>query len=109
MSVLSALFGRGAVNVAGARGLLDEGAVLVDVRSAREFRGGHAPSARNIPLDQLDRRAATLPAGAPVVVICHSGVRSAQGASILKRHGFDARSVRGGMIAWERAGQRVAR
>lgn len=102
-----AWFRRTSVKPAQARALLDAGAVLVDVRSAQEWRGEHAPAARHIPLDQLERRAGDLPAGAPVVVMCHSGVRSARGASMLRAKGVDAHSLRGGIMAWKRAGERV--
>ncbi|MBN9139954.1 MAG: rhodanese-like domain-containing protein [Micrococcales bacterium] len=102
-----AWFRRTSVSVAQARALLDDGAVLVDVRSPQEWRSEHAPAARHIPLDQLERRAGDLPAGTPVVVMCHSGVRSAQGAAVLRRKGVDAHSLRGGIVAWRRAGERV--
>jgi rhodanese-related sulfurtransferase len=107
MSFLSKLFGSRSVDVAGANRMLADGAILVDVRSAREFTGGHAPVARSLPLDSLDRRTDTLSVGTPIVTICHTGVRSAQAARLLARKGFQVSSVRGGMIAWKRAGGRV--
>lgn len=102
-----AWFRRSSVSARTARELLDDGAVLVDVRSADEWRTGHAPSARHIPLDQLARRTSTLPSSGTVVVMCHSGMRSAQAATMLRRAGIDARSLRGGIVAWRRAGERV--
>lgn len=102
-----AWFRRTSVGVAQARTLLDGGALLVDVRSPQEWRSEHAPAARHIPLDQLERRAGDLPAGTPIVVMCHTGVRSAQGAARLRARGLDAHSLRGGIIAWKRAGERV--
>ena len=107
MSFLSKLFGSRSVDVAGATRLLADGAILVDVRSPREFTDGHAPAARNLPLDSLDRRTGTLSTGTPIVAICHTGVRSAQAARLLSAKGFQVSSVRGGMIAWKRAGERV--
>lgn len=107
MSFLSKIFGSRSVDVAGANRMLADGAILVDVRSAREFKDGHAPVARNIPLDSLDRRTGTLSAQTPIVTICHSGVRSAQAARLLSGKGFQVSSLRGGMIAWKRAGGRV--
>ncbi|PZQ88188.1 MAG: sulfurtransferase [Leifsonia xyli] len=102
-----AWFRRTSVGTTQARALLDAGAVLVDVRSPQEWKAEHAPAARHIPLDQLDRRAGSLPADTPIVVMCHSGVRSARGAAILRAQGVDAHSLRGGIIAWKRAGERV--
>jgi len=40
-------------------------------------------------------------------VMCHTGVRSARAAAMLREAGIDARSLRGGIIAWRRAGERV--
>lgn len=39
-------------------------------------------------------------AGTPVVVVCKSGVRSARAVRVLREHGVDARSLRGGILAW---------
>ena len=58
MGLLGRLFGSTyeTVDVARARELLDGGAVLVDVRTAQEYRAGHAPAARHIPLDAIGTR-----------------------------------------------------
>lgn len=53
-----------------------DGALLVDVRSAREFASGNAPGTVNIPLTELSRRLSEIPASAPVVLCCASGTRS---------------------------------
>ena len=52
------------------------GAVLLDVRTPEEYRDGHLPGAKNLPLDRLDTIAE--PAGSPLFVYCRSGARSAQ-------------------------------
>lgn len=47
------------------------GAVVVDVRGAAEYEGGHVPGARSIPLDQVDKRVAELKAlNKPIVLYC---------------------------------------
>ncbi len=102
-------FRRRSVTPEQARAMLDDGAQLIDVRTASEWRSEHAPVARHIPLDQLEKRAGSLSPGSPVVVMCQSGVRSAQAASLLRGRGFDALSLRGGIVAWRRAGERVTR
>jgi rhodanese-related sulfurtransferase len=84
--------------------LLDRGAVLVDVREPHEWRAGHAPKARHIPLSQLGDRAHELPAGRAVVTVCRSGMRSARAAALLAGTGREAHNVSGGMHAWARAG-----
>ena len=91
------------VNVAQARDLMAQGHTLVDVRSDKEWASGHAEGALHIPLGDLDDRMAELPEQTPVVTICHSGVRSALAARRLAKHGYAVASVRGGMIAWDRA------
>lgn len=88
------------VNVKAAKALIADGATLVDVRSEREWRRGHANGAVHIPLDQLESRMVDLPIGTPILTICHSGVRSGIAACRLATHGHQVSSVRGGMIAW---------
>jgi rhodanese-related sulfurtransferase len=44
--------------------------VLVDVRPAEEFAAGHIEGARSIPLDELERRLAELPAEREIVAYC---------------------------------------
>jgi len=83
--------------------LVEAGAVLLDVREPHEWRAGHAPRARHIPLGDLDRRAVELPAGRRIVTVCRSGARSARAAAILARHGHQVSNLGGGMHAWARA------
>lgn len=94
------------VSVSQARQLLEQGHVLLDVRSDKEWAAGHAAGAIHIPVGALESRVNELPDGVPVVTICHSGVRSAMAASTLAKHGVSVASIRGGMIAWNRARQR---
>ncbi|MFT5050312.1 MAG: hypothetical protein ACI8QZ_001713 [Chlamydiales bacterium] len=47
---------------------LDEGAFLLDVRSAREYAAGHLEGALNIPVGDLAQRLEEVPRGRPVVV-----------------------------------------
>lgn len=65
-------------------------AVVLDVRSAEEYRTGALPGARNIPHDQLaGRAAAELPdRNAPVALYCRSGRRSAFAAETLRKLGY---------------------
>ncbi|MGW1616492.1 rhodanese-like domain-containing protein [Streptomyces sp. NPDC002285] len=81
-------------------------AILLDVREASEWAGGHAPGAVHAPLSRLVVGGA-LPAeaaGRPLVVICRSGHRSQQAARLLIQRGEQAVDVRGGMNAWAAAG-----
>jgi len=68
--------------------LMQEGAQLVDVRTAAEFAGGHVPGSVNIPLDEIGPRATELDPQQWVVVFCASGTRSALARRKLKGLGF---------------------
>lgn len=84
---------------------------LVDVREPAEFDGelGHIEGAELVPLSSLRGALTPWPREAPVVVICRSGGRSAQGALILEGAGFTrVANLTGGMIAWRGAGLPVA-
>lgn len=109
MGFFSKLFSKTFENVSAARAreMLDDGAVLVDVRTSSEWNAGHAPVARHVPLDTLDRRASSLNRETPIVTICKSGMRSAQAARMLAAQGHTVASVRGGMFAWQRSGEKV--
>ena len=85
-------------------------AAVVDVREPGEFKGGHIPNARNIPLGQLAERARDLDKlkGKPVVLACASGNRSMTAAGTLRKAGFEqVVSLSGGMAAWQQAGMPV--
>ena len=66
---------------------LGAGAAIVDVRSPAEFAGGHVRGAVNIPVGELGARLAEVPVDRLVVVYCASGIRSAQGARVLRLAG----------------------
>jgi rhodanese-related sulfurtransferase len=87
-----------------ARQLLDGGAILLDVREDTEWRAGHAPAARHIPLSRLPARSRHLAPRRTVITVCRSGHRSAAAAMILARQGRDVINLSGGMRAWARAG-----
>jgi rhodanese-related sulfurtransferase len=87
--------------------LLQGGAVLVDVREVAEWRSGHAPQARHIPLARLTSEAGRLRKDVPVVVMCASGARSRSGAAQLRSMGYQATSLAGGIAAWRSAGGAV--
>ncbi len=106
MGFLSRLTGSGSLTpAAAAAGAADSSLVLVDVRETGEFTAGHAPDARHIALGQLSTALDTLRGeGRPIAFICRSGARSARATRQARAAGIDARNVRGGMIAWDRAG-----
>ena len=83
--------------------LMNQGALLVDVRSKAEFDGGHIIDARNVPHDAMAESAETLKRFKDKVVItcCESGMRSGAAARALKAQGFSkVVNLRGGLQAW---------
>ncbi len=80
------------------------GTVLLDVREQDEWDAGHAPQAVHIPLGDLPNRVGELDPDARVLVVCHSGARSARATAWLNQGGYDAANVDGGMVDWARAG-----
>jgi rhodanese-related sulfurtransferase len=69
--------------------LLQEGAIILDVRSKGEFEGGHIKGALNIPLDQLRNNFSKLKdKNKPIITCCASGMRSASAKSILISGGY---------------------
>ena len=71
--------------------LVRQGAIVVDVRSAAEFAGGHVTGARNISLDQVTNRLKELQKlNKPIIACCQSGARSAMAARIMKSAGITA-------------------
>jgi rhodanese-related sulfurtransferase len=88
----------------------EAGAVLIDVREPDEWRAGHARGARHIPLAQLPASLDDLPREAPVYLICATGNRSRNAAAFLRKNGFSRPvNVRGGTVAWQRAGLPIDR
>lgn len=68
---------------------IDEGAILVDVRSPSEFASGHLPGARNAPVSSIGAIIPELQkAGKPVVVYCASGTRAGLALKALKAAGI---------------------
>jgi rhodanese-related sulfurtransferase len=88
----------------GARGLIAEGASLIDVRNADEHEAGHIDGDQPIPFDRLKAEAGSIPQGAPVVLYCRSGDRSAAAVQALRASGYDAYSIEGGILAWQEQG-----
>jgi rhodanese-related sulfurtransferase len=92
---------RNSVSVTEAAAAVDNGAHLIDVRTAAEWKQGRAVGATHVPPDRLERQLKQL-TGRQVLVICRSGNRSGRTAGALRRAGIDAKNVRGGMISWQR-------
>ncbi len=78
------------------------GATLVDVRTPREYVGGHLSGALSLPLDELAAKASkVLPDKEKAVVLyCLSGARSGSAARLLAQMGYQNVRNLGAMFKW---------
>jgi rhodanese-related sulfurtransferase len=98
---------RGGLTPNGAVQLINrEKAVVIDVCETEEFAAGHIAGARNIPLNQLDKRLPEVVKNKtlPVVLVCQTGGRAKRALGIAKGLGYDRAEVLGGGLgAWKEA------
>lgn len=80
--------------------------VVIDVRPGSEYREGHLPYARSIPLAELELRIAELPADKEVVAYCRGPfcVMSDEAVKLLSAHGLKVRKISDGVNEWQSAG-----
>ncbi|MDR3666679.1 MAG: rhodanese-like domain-containing protein [Ignavibacteriaceae bacterium] len=78
--------------------------VILDVRTDEELVGplGKIDNVVHIPIDELEKRIHELDQYRKndIAVICKTGVRSDRGAKILRKYGFKAKNISGGMVAY---------
>jgi rhodanese-related sulfurtransferase len=80
-------------------------AQVVDVRAAEEFAAGSVPSARNIPLADVVKRAGELRKDRPVLLVCNQGRTAVRAAQQLRAGGIgEVYVLAGGVAAWRDAG-----
>ena len=78
-----------------------DGAVLLDVRTPQEYREGHIPGSKNLPLQTIDKVDSIVENKDTVLyVYCHSGARSRQAASLLQYMGYSNVTNIGGIAAY---------
>ena len=76
--------------------------LVIDIRSPREWGGGHLKDSVNLPLAHLKERIAEIPRDRRIAVHCAGGYRSSIAAGILSQHGFtNLIELAGGIAAWE--------
>ena len=69
--------------------LIANGAILIDVRTPREFADGNVKGSKNIPLDTISEKIKEIEElKRPIVLCCRSGVRSGKATVILKKNGI---------------------
>ena len=89
-----------------------DGHELLDVRTAPEYASAHVPSAKLMPLHELNVHEvlAWHKPGEPIYVLCQAGARAAKAIEQFERAGcYDCVLVEGGTQAWIDAGLPVNR
>ncbi|MCY0536256.1 rhodanese-like domain-containing protein, partial [Klebsiella pneumoniae] len=76
-------------------------AILIDLRSADQFKAGAIAQSRNIPAADLDAKASTLPKDKPVILVCDTGRSAPRSVAVLRKHGItEAYTLQGGIQGW---------
>ena len=79
-----------------------ENAVLLDVRTPREYREGHIPGSKNVPLQTIDKvTSVTENKDTALYVYCYSGARSRQATAMLQHMGYTKVQNIGGIAAYQ--------
>ncbi len=88
MGFFSNLFGGG--NKVDIKSIIENGAVVIDVRSSGEFANGHVKGSVNIPLDKIQGNINKIKGyKKPIVVCCASGMRSSNAKNLLIKNGLE--------------------
>lgn len=82
-------------------------AVFLDVRPHEQFKGGTIAQARNVPVADIDAKMSSLSKDKPVIVFCEHGRQSQAVTSKLRKAGYEAVNLEGGLTKWIDAGMPV--
>lgn len=75
---------------------------FIDVRKPEEFAAGHIDGARNIPVDDLDKKLDDLDRNKMTILYCKAGKRCLRAAEILSKEKFeDVLVLQGGYDAFK--------
>lgn len=80
--------------------------ILLDVRPDEEYRAGHLPHARSIPVSELETRLLEVPREQEIVAYCRGPycVFADEAITILQAHGYSARRLAEGILEWRMLG-----
>jgi len=87
--------------------LINNDAIIIDLRSVDAFSKGHIVSAKNIPSDELEAKMNSLESmkSKPIVAVCEAGITSTKAVNTLRAAGFESvYGLKGGMGGWTQAG-----
>ena len=87
--------------------LINNDAVVLDLRSAEAYGRGHIVSARSLPHDELEAKIASVAKdkAKPIVAVCDNGISSTRSVNFLRQQGYESvYGLKGGMSGWSQAG-----
>ncbi|HUG39668.1 MAG TPA: metalloregulator ArsR/SmtB family transcription factor [Longimicrobiales bacterium] len=92
-----------------ARRMAADEVIVLDVRPEEEYRAGHIPGARSIPVEELEARLSELPADREVIAYCRGPycLFSLEAVEVLRRNGVRAARLDTGLPDWRAAGHGV--
>jgi rhodanese-related sulfurtransferase len=87
----------------------EDGAAVLDVRPEEEYRAGHIPGARSVPVERLEAYLEKIPKDREIVAYCRGPycVFSDEAVALLRSRGYRARRLREGLPDWRDAGMPV--
>jgi rhodanese-related sulfurtransferase len=87
----------------------EEGVVVLDVRPEEEYRAGHIPGARSVPVERLEAYLEDIPKDREVVAYCRGPycVFSDEAVALLRSRGYRASRLEEGLPDWRAAGRPV--
>jgi len=92
------------IDLAGAKQMVKEGAVLLDVRMESEHKAGSIKGSINVPLFMLRLKAESLDPKKKYICYCETGRRSSAAAFLLSEAGFESYLLKGGLQGMQRPG-----
>ncbi|HYM46405.1 MAG TPA: rhodanese-like domain-containing protein [Solirubrobacteraceae bacterium] len=81
---------------------------VIDVREPYEREAGHIAGSRHLELVELSAQAGSIERDRAVVFYCRVGLRSDMAAQAFRAAGFEAYSMRGGLVRWAQEGLPLA-
>lgn len=87
--------------------LINNDAVVIDLRGVDAYAKGHIVSAKNIPSDEMEAKMSSLEAmkSKPIIAVCDAGITATKAVNTLRQAGFESvYGLKGGMASWGQAG-----
>ncbi|MCP4675102.1 MAG: rhodanese-like domain-containing protein [Deltaproteobacteria bacterium] len=83
----------------------DKNLTVIDVRPKSQFDKGHVPGAKNLPLEEIEKKIEAIASmNGEVAIICTCGKRSLAAVKQLADKGITTTLVKGGMKKWKAEG-----